>query len=293
MDRLFQGVATALITPFTENGVDLQTLQKLIDYQLEANIDAIVLLGSTGEPSTMSHQERDEVITFAISYINKRCKVIVGTGANNTVEAIAMSKRAEELGADGLLCVTPYYNKCTKNGIIKYYTSICESVNIPVIAYNVPARTGVNITPAVAEKLCEIPNLLGLKEASGDFVQIAETAFVMDGNKPLYCGDDETILPFLSLGASGTISVISNVMPKETKEMHTKFFAGDVKGAYEIYRRLYPLAHALFIEVNPIPAKKAMELLGFNTKIIREPLTEMEEANTEILKGVMKSLNLI
>ena len=293
MKKLFEGVATAMITPFTENGIDYEELFRLIDRQIDAKIDAIVIVGTTGEPATMTDEERRETIKKTVDYAKGKIKVIAGTGANDTKKAIALSKYAESVGADGLLCVTPYYNKCTKKGIVKYFKEICKAVDIPVIAYNVPSRTGVNITPSVAKELLEIDNLVGMKEASGDFVQIAETSFVMDGKTALYCGDDETILPFLGLGASGTISVLSNVVPKETKLMHDLFFAGDVKGAYAIYRKLYPLAHALFFEVNPIPCKAALCKMGFNTRILREPLTEMEDENKERLFAVMKELDLI
>ncbi len=293
MNKLFQGVCTAIVTPFNQDGINYPELYKLIDRQIDAGIDGIVIIGTTGEPSTMSDEEKREIIKKAHDYINGRCLTIAGTGANDTRHAVALSKYSEEVGVDALLCVTPYYNKCTKAGIVKYYQTICDSVKIPVIAYNVPARTGVNITPAVVKELCKIPNLAGLKEASGDFVQIAETAFVMDGVRPLYSGDDETILPFLSLGSSGTISVLSNVAPKETKAMHDMFFSGNITGAYRMYRKLYPLANALFLEVNPIPAKAALKLLGFDTSIIREPLTEMEPQNVEKLKKVMEELELL
>ena len=293
MDMVFKGVATALITPFDENGINFQEYYKLIDRQIEAGIDGIVVIGTTGEPSTMSDDEKKEIIKNAVDYVDGRCKVIAGTGANNTKDAVALSIYAESVGADAVLCVTPYYNKCTKKGIVLYYQRICESIKLPVIAYNVPARTGVNITPDVMAELIKIPNLMGLKEAIGDFVQIAETAFVMDGEKPFYSGDDETILPFLCLGSSGTISVLSNVVPKETKELHDLYYAGDIKGAYQMYRKLYPLANALFMEVNPIPCKAALALLGYDTKTIREPLTEMEPENIAKLQKVMQELGLI
>lgn len=293
METLFKGVATAMITPFNEKGVNFPEFFKLIDRQIEAGIDALVIIGTTGEPATMSEEEKKETIKKCVEYINGRCIAIAGTGANDTNKAVALSKYAEEVGADALLCVTPYYNKCTKNGIIKYFKSICDAVSIPVICYNVPARTGVNITPNVIKELIKIPNIAGMKEASNDFVQIGETSFNMDGIKPLYCGDDETILPFLALGASGTISVLSNVMPKETKQLHNLYFSGDIKGAYKMYRKLYPLAHALFYEVNPIPCKAALYEMGFDTKIIREPLTEMEDENRERLIKVMKEVGCL
>lgn len=293
MGTLFKGVATAMITPFTENGINYPEFYKLIDRQIEAGIDALVIIGTTGEPATMSEAERKEAIKNCVKYINKRCIAIAGTGANDTKKAVEMSKYAEEVGADALLCVTPYYNKCTKNGIIKYFQTICDAVKIPVIAYNVPARTGVNITPQVVKELIKIPNLAGMKEASNDFVQIAETSFNMDGIKPLYSGDDETILPFLALGSSGTISVLANVAPKETKKMHDLFFSGDIAGAYRMYRKLYPLAHALFYEVNPIPCKAALYEMGFDTKILREPLTEMEDENRAKLVKVMKEVGVL
>lgn len=292
MKKLFQGVATAMVTPFDENGINFEEYFKLIDRQLDAGIEALVLFGTTGEPSTMTDGERREAIKKICDYIGDKAVKIVGTGSNNTLNAISISKYAESVGADALLCVTPYYNKCTKNGIVHYYTRICENVSIPVIAYNVPQRTGVNITSEVARQLSKISNIAGIKEASGDFVQIANTAFVLDGVKPLYCGDDETILPFLSLGASGTISVLSNVAPAETKSMHDKFFEGDIEGAYRMYRKLYPLANALFYEVNPIPCKAALSMMGFKTDIIREPLTPMEEENKVRLKKVMTDFGI-
>ena len=293
MKKLFQGVATAMVTPFTENGIDFDELKRLIDRQIDAGIDALVINGTTGEPATMTEAEKKEVLLTAISHANGRIKIIAGTGANDTNKAIAASVFAESAGADGVLCVTPYYNKCTKNGIVKYYEAICSAISIPVIAYNVPSRTGVNITPDVAEKLAGIPNIYGIKEASGNFSQIIQTAFALEGKAALYSGDDELILPFLGIGSSGTISVLSNVLPKETKKLHDLYFEGNFSGAYALYRKFYPLARALFFEVNPIPCKAALCAMGFSTKILREPLTDMEEENKERLFAAMKELGIL
>lgn len=293
MRSLFKGVATAMITPFDENGVDFIELKRLIDRQIEADIDALVIMGTTGEPSTMTEDEKRETIRFAAKYANGRIKIIAGTGANDTKKAVEASIFAESVGCDGVLCVTPYYNKCTKNGIIKYYETIASAISIPVIAYNVPSRTGVNITPDVAEKLAEIPNLYGIKEASGNISQITQTAFAIEYKIALYSGDDELIIPFLSLGSSGTISVLSNVIPKETKKIHEMYFNGDIDGAYKLFKKVYPLAHSLFLEVNPIPCKAALYEMGFNTKLIREPLTEMEDGNRAKLISCMKELGIL
>ncbi len=293
MKSLFKGVATAMITPFNENGVDFEELKRLIDRQIEAKVDALVIIGTTGEPATMTEEEKRETLITSVKHANGRIKIIAGTGANNTQKAIEASIFAESIGCDGVLCVTPYYNKCTKNGIVKYYEAICNAISIPVIAYNVPSRTGVNITPDVAARLADIPNIYGLKEASGNFAQIVQTALAVENKIALYSGDDELILPFLSIGSSGTISVLSNVVPKETKELHELYFEGKTEKAYSMYKKLFPLAHALFSEVNPIPCKAALYEMGYNTKIIREPLTEMEEDNRAKLVACMKELGIL
>lgn len=293
MKSLFTGVATAMITPFTENGVNFEELKRLIDRQVEAGIDAIVVNGTTGEPATMTETERHEVLRVAVEHAKGKIKIIAGTGANGTKKAVSESKFAQSLGCDGVLCVTPYYNKCTKKGIIRYYEEIASAISIPVIAYNVPSRTGVNITPDVAAALAEIPNLYGIKEASGNISQITQTMLAIDGKMALYSGDDELIVPFLSLGGSGTISVLSNVIPKETKELHTLYLSGETDRALALFKRLYPLAHALFCEVNPIPCKAALCEMGYATKILREPLTEIEDENRIKLVACMKELGIL
>ncbi len=286
--KLFQGSCTALITPFDENGaIDFAEFGKMIEFQIENGTDAIVVAGSTGEPSTLTAQEKHDLIAYAVKKVNHRIVVIAGTGGNCTRTAIEDSKDAEALGVDGLLVVTPYYNKCTQNGLVAYYRAICESVKIPVLAYNVPARTGVNLLPKTAGIIAKIPNLVGLKDATGNMAQAIDTLRELDGNAELYCGDDDINFPMLAIGAAGIISVISNVIPKELKAMCDAFFAGDIATAQAWNKKMFPLSIAMFIEVNPIPAKAACNLIGFKAGTPRAPLTELEPQNLAKLEAAM------
>ena len=289
MVGFLNGVATALITPFDKKGVNLTELGKLIEFQIEGGADALVILGTTGEPSTMTEDEKTEVIKYSVKKANERIKIIVGTGSNDTKKAIAASKKAQSLGADGVLAVTPYYNKCTQNGLYLYYKEICEAVNIPVIAYNVPSRTGVNILPETAERLAQIPNMAGIKEASGNMAQVCETMKKIRGKIDLYSGEDILNLPILAVGGSAVISVTSNIAPALVKKVYTLVKENNLEEANEVQDDLIPLINACFIEVNPIPVKEACNLLGFNAGTPRSPLTELEDKHKTVLFSAMKN----
>ncbi len=292
MVGFLRGVATATITPFTENGVDFESFWKMIEAQIEGGTDALVVLGTTGEPATMTEAERDETIKFALSAAKGRIKIVVGTGSNSTAHAVALSRRAEELGADGVLAVTPYYNKCTQKGLVEYYKAISSAVRIPVIAYNVPSRTGVNILPATAEVLAEIPNLAGIKEASGDMTQVLDTARRIRGKCDLYSGEDALNLPILCAGGTAVISVLSNLAPRAVKTLIEAALSADLPRANALADALFPLAKACFIEVNPIPVKAGMEMLGFRAGAPRPPLTKIEPEHAEVLRAAMKAFGL-
>lgn len=285
---MFKGVGTALITPFTEDGIDTAGLKKLIESQIEGGIDALIILGTTGEPATMTITERQEVIKFAVKEVAKRIPVIVGTGCNNTAVAIENSIQAEKLGADGLLVVTPYYNKATQQGLVEHYFAIANSVNIPIIVYNVPSRTGINLLPDTFGKIAEHKNIIAIKEASGDIVQITEMAMAAKGKAKIYSGNDADILPVLAVGGEGVISVASNVIPTFIKELTNDFFAGNMTKAQEKQYAINPLVKALFSEVNPIPVKKAASILGFCEPRMRLPLTIMTEEKANILEIELK-----
>ena len=292
MTGIFSGSITAMITPFKDGKVNFETLGKLIDYQINGGTDALVILGTTGEPSTMTEAEKEETVLFSVKKAAGKIKIIVGCGSNDTEKAVAAAKRAEKLGADGVLAVTPYYNKCTQKGIYEYYRAICTATHLPVIAYNVPSRTGVNITPETAEKLAALSNLAGIKEASGNMAQVCETARRVRGKTDIFSGEDALNLPILAIGGAGVISVASNVAPKQVKEVYTLVKAGNFKRANELQDKLLPLIDALFCEVNPIPVKEACNMLGFDAGIPRAPLTELEEEHktklSEELKKVVK-----
>lgn len=277
MTGAFSGSITAMITPFKGGKVNLDALGKLIDFQIEGGTDALVILGTTGEPSTMTDSEKEEVIRFSVKRAAKKIKIIVGCGSNDTLKAVAAAERAEKLGADGVLAVTPYYNKCTQRGIFEYYRAICNAVHLPVIAYNVPSRTGVNITPETAEKLTVLKNLAGIKEASGNMAQVCETMRRIRGKIDIFSGEDALNLPILAVGGAGVISVLSNVAPQQVKEVYNLVKAGNFEKANKLQDSLLPLIDALFIEVNPIPVKEACNMLGFEAGIPRPPLTELEE----------------
>lgn len=292
MTGFCNGILTAMITPFTENGVNLEEFGKMIEYQIEGGTDALVVLGTTGEPATMTEAEKEEAITYAVKKAAGRIKIIVGTGSNNTAKAVASSVRAEKLGADGVLAVTPYYNKCTQKGLLEYYRAICAAVKIPVIAYNVPSRTAVNILPETAEKLACIPNMAGIKEASGNMAQVCETMRRIRGKMDLYSGEDFLNLPMLAIGGAGLISVTSNIAPALVKKMYMLVKQNKLDEANAVQDFLLPLEDACFLEVNPIPIKAAYNMLGFDAGVPRAPLTELEEANKAKLYEEMKKAGL-
>lgn len=289
---VFKGVATALITPFRNGKVDFDALDAMLERQVSAKVSAVVVNGTTGEPSTMSHAERTKVISRVIKQIDGRIKVIVGAGINNTHTAIDYAEEAEKLGADAILSVTPYYNKCTQKGLIAHYAEQAKHVKIPVILYNVPGRTGVNILPQTAKELAEIDNIVAIKEASGNIEQIIETARLTEGKLDVYSGDDGLVVPMMAAaGAIGVISVASNVFPELMVEMTDAFFAGDVKRARDIQYKISPAVKALFAEVNPIPVKYAASVLGMCQNELRLPLTPMEK--TELIDNALKDLGLV
>lgn len=292
-NTIFEGCGTAIVTPFTEEGVNFEEFKKLIEFQIENEVDAIIVCGTTGEASTMTTEEKKETIKFAIETIAKRTKVIVGTGSNNTKTAIEMSKFAEEAGADGILVVTPYYNKTTQHGLIAHYTEIAKSVKLPIIMYSVPGRTGVNITPETCKELSKIENIVAIKEASGNISQVAKIASLCQDDLAIYSGNDDQIIPVLSLGGKGVISVLSNVMPKYTHDMTKKYFEGNVEQATKMQLDVIDLIDALFIEVNPIPVKYALNLMGFNFGKPRLPLIELSDKNKKLMEEVMKKHQLI
>ena len=292
-NTIFEGCGTAIVTPFTEDGVNFEEFKKLIEFQIENEVDAIIVCGTTGEASTMTTEERKETIKFAINTIAKRTKVIVGTGSNNTKTAIEMSKFAEEAGADGILVVTPYYNKTTQQGLIAHYTEIAKSVKLPIIMYSVPGRTGVNIAPETCKELSKIENIVAIKEASGNISQVAKIASLCQDDLAIYSGNDDQIIPVLSLGGKGVISVLSNVMPKYTHDMTKKYLEGNVEQATKMQLDVIDLIDALFVEVNPIPVKYALNLMGFDFGKHRLPLIELSDKNKNLMEDVMKKHELI
>ncbi len=292
MKGFFKGSATALITPFTETEVNFEVLGELIENQIAGGTDAIIFLGTTGEPSTMSFAEEHILMEYAVKKVNGRAKVIFGCGSNNTKDAIMTAQKAESYGADGLLAVTPYYNKCTQNGLVAYYKAICESVSIPVIAYNVPGRTGVEIQPATMAKIAEIPNIAGIKDAGGNMSKTMETFRLVREKCDVYSGEDALNLPILLCGGAGVISVLSNIVPADVKRLCTLAHEGKIDEAIALNDKLLPLANACFVEVNPIPVKAAMNLLGYNAGTPRAPLTEIEPQNKEKLAAAMQTYGL-
>lgn len=290
---IFKGAAVAIVTPFNENGINFEELKRLIDFNIENGTDAIVIAGTTGESSTMSDEEHKEVIKFTVDYVNKRIPVIAGTGSNDTLYALELSQYAEKVGVDGLLIVTPYYNKTTQLGLVKHYNYIADRVNIPIILYNVPSRTGVNITPNTCLELSKHKNIVAVKEASGNLSQVAEIRALCGDELNIYSGNDDQISPILSLGGKGVISVLSNVAPKETHEICQLFFGGKAEESAKIQLEYLNLINALFIEVNPIPVKTALGLMGYNVGQLRMPLFPMEECNLEVLKKELEARNLI
>ena len=290
---IFRGAATALITPMNETGVDYEAFGRLIDWQIDSGIDALVIAGTTGEGSTLTDEEHREVLRYAIERIAGRVPAIAGTGSNDTAYAIDMSVYACEIGYDALLVVTPYYNKATQKGLIRMFTEIADASTKPVILYNVPSRTGVNIAPATYAALADHPNICAIKEANGDISSAVATASLVGDKLDMYSGNDDQIVPMLSIGGSGVISVLSNLLPKETSEMCRKFFSGDVAGSAAMQFKYLSLINALFCEVNPIPVKAAMAAMGFCGETIRLPLTPMEEEHKEKLLSLMRVHGLI
>lgn len=292
-DAIFKGSAVALATPFTETGINYGELEKLIDFNINNGTDAIVVAGTSGEAATMTDDEHEEIIKFVVDYVHKRVPVIAGTGSNDTKYAINLSQHADKQGVDGLLVVTPYYNKCTQKGLIKHFTDIADNVNVPIILYDVPSRTGVGIKPETYAVLAEHPRIAAVKEASGNISAVAEMMALCGDKLTLYSGNDDQIVPILSLGGQGVISVLSNVMPKETHDMCRLFMEGKTAEAAAKQLELFPLIKALFNEVNPIPVKTALRLMGYNMGELRMPLCDMEEANLNKLKAALKQFNLI
>lgn len=293
---IFKGAGVAIVTPMHEDGsVNYEKLEEILEFQINNSTDAIIICGTTGESSTMTHGEHLKTIKFAVDKVAKRVPVIAGTGSNCTETAIMLSKEAASYGADALLIVTPYYNKATQKGLIAHYTAIAESVpETPIIMYNVPSRTGCNLQPAtVAALVKNVKNIVGIKAASGDLSQIAKMMSLAGDDIELYSGNDDQTLPILSLGGLGVISVLSNVAPKQTHDMVMKFFEGDLKEAARLQLEAVPLINALFCEVNPIPVKEAMNMMGMNVGPLRMPLCEMEDSNREILKKAMKDYGLL
>lgn len=290
---IFTGAAVAIVTPFTENGVNFEELKKLIDFNIENGTDAIVITGTTGESSTMSDEEHKETIKFTVEYVNKRVPVIAGTGSNDTLYAVALSQYAESVGVDALLLVTPYYNKATQSGLVKHFNYIADRVNVPIILYNVPSRTGVNIAPETCAELAKHPRIVAIKEASGDLSQVAKIRALCKDDLTIYSGNDDEIVPILSLGGKGVISVLSNVMPKEAHDICSLYFEGKVRESENLQTKYLSLINALFVDVNPIPVKTALGLMGYNVGPLRMPLFPMEGKNLETLRTELKSNNLI
>lgn len=292
---IFKGAGVAIVTPFTEDDkVNFEELGKMIDFQIAGGTDAIIICGTTGESSTLSHDEHDACIKFAVEHTAGRVPVIAGTGSNSTAEAIRLSTHAQQNGADALLLVTPYYNKATQKGLIQHYTAIANSVDLPIILYNVPSRTGVNILPQTAVTLAKtVKNIVAIKEASGNISQVAELAALADGCIDIYSGNDDQVVPLLSLGGVGVISVLSNVMPKLTHDMVMSYLNGDVKLSHQLQLSVMNLTKALFCEVNPIPVKEALNMMGWNAGAVRSPLCEMEPQHKELLRKELAAMKLL
>lgn len=291
---IFTGSGVAIVTPFKENGdVDYDHFRDLIEFQIAGGTDCIIVCGTTGEASTLSHEEHLDCIKFCVEVVNKRIPVVAGTGSNSTETAIYLSQEAEKLGASGLLLVTPYYNKATQKGLIAHFTEIAKSVSLPIILYNVPSRTGVNIAPETAVTLAKnVENIVAIKEASGNIAQVVKLAALAQGCIDIYSGNDDQVVPLLSLGGKGVISVIANIAPRQTHDMVQKYLDGDVQGSLDLQLKSIALCDALFCEVNPIPVKKGVELMGLCGGTLRMPLTEMEPQNVQKLEKAMRDFGL-
>ena len=292
---IFTGAGVAIVTPMHSDGsVNFDKLGELIEFQIANHTDSIIITGTTGEASTLTEDEHVECIRFAVDKVAKRLPVIAGTGSNCTQSAIELSKEAEKSGVDGLLLVTPYYNKATQNGLKAHYKAIAKEVNVPIILYNVPSRTGTRLAPQTVVDLChEVPNIVGVKDATGDISEVAELMSLAKGTVDVYSGNDDQIVPVLSLGGKGVISVLSNILPKETHDMVASYLEGDVAKSCEMQLKYFDLVKALFCEVNPIPVKKALNLMGMEVGSLRLPLTEMEDANAKRLEEEMRKAGVI
>lgn len=292
---IFKGAAVAIVTPMKDNGeVNYEKFAELVEFQIANQTDAIVVCGTTGEASTLSHEEHLDVIKYCVEVVAGRIPVIAGTGSNSTETAVYLSTEAEKYGADGLLLVSPYYNKATQNGLYQHFKTVADSVKIPVLLYNVPSRTGCNILPETVVRLCrDVENIVGVKEASGNISQIAHLAAIAGDDVDIYSGNDDQIVPIMALGGLGVISVLSNVAPRQTHEICRKFLDGDVEGSRKLQLQAMNLCNALFCEVNPIPVKKALNLMGMEAGVLRMPLTEMEEANAARLKKAMEDYGIL
>ena len=290
---LFKGCGTAIVTPFNEQGVNFKEFKRLIEDQISGHADAIIVCGTTGESSTMTEQERKDTISFAVKTVAGRIPVIAGTGGNNTSSVISMTKWAETVGVDGLLIVTPYYNKTTQSGLVAHYKAIAKETSLPIILYNVPSRTGLNITPETCFELSKIKNIVAIKEASGNISQVAKIAQFCKDNLHIYSGNDDQIIPILSLGGLGVISVLSNIAPKDTHDIVNLYLDGKIKEAVKIQLDALPLINALFCEVNPIPVKAALNMLGYDFGVPRLPLVEMSDSGKEKLKKEMIQYGLL
>lgn len=292
---IFTGAGVAVVTPFKDNGeVNFDAFESILEHQIVNGTDSIIVCGTTGETSTLSHEEHIECIRFTMAKVNGRVPVIAGTGSNCTSTAVYLTKEAGQMGVDGVLVVSPYYNKATQKGLIEHFTDVAKAYDIPVILYNIPGRTGCNILPStVAHLVKNVDTIVGMKDATGNISQTAQTMLECEGKLDLYSGNDDQIVPLLSLGGIGVISVLSNVAPRDTHDIIEKYLSGDTKGSLELQLKYLPLVNALFSEVNPIPVKKAMNLMGMNAGTLRKPLTEMEDATAAILEQELKKVGLL
>lgn len=290
---IFEGSGVAIVTPFTQNGVNLEKLKELLEWHIKEGTDSIVICGTTGEATTMTLEEKKEVIKFTVDVVNKRIPVIAGTGSNCTSSAISMSKWAESVGVDGLLVITPYYNKTNKKGLIKHFEAVNSEVNIPIILYNVPSRTGMNMSPEVLKELSKLKNVVAVKEASGDLSQVAKIKALCGDDLDIYSGNDDQIVSIMSLGGKGVISVLANVIPNEVHRMTKAYLAGNVDESLKLQIETLNLANSLFLETNPIPVKTALNLMGLEVGPLRLPLYEMDKDLEEQMKTELKNMNLI
>ncbi|MEG1254759.1 4-hydroxy-tetrahydrodipicolinate synthase [Clostridium sp.] len=290
---IFKGSGVAIVTPFNKDGINFPKLKELIEWHIESKTDAIIICGTTGEASTMTECEKKDAIKFTVDAVNKRIPVIAGTGSNNTMASVEMSKYAESVGVDGLLVINPYYNKTSAKGLIAHFKIIAESVKTPIVVYNVPSRTGMNITPKALFELCQMENIVAVKEASGNISQIAEIKALCKDKLDIYSGNDNEILPTLAIGGMGIISVIANIVPKDVHDICELFFNGDIKASQELFLKTIPLTNACFCETNPIPIKTALNLIGREVGDLRLPLVDMDTANLEFLKKELKNYDLI